>query len=150
MLNHAKALIAKSWKNEDAELSVGKHEVNETLIVRVRGQVEKHDDQMICPTISIPIIPVLAFFWERAGIERDAAMTMLKEAITEAMKENRKEDASVLKRIEDVEKAIKAVKTDLIASLPKMHRSGRLDTKNLCIDVLALSADEEPLTVEAA
>lgn len=53
MLNHAKALIAKSWKNENAELSVGKHEVNETLIVRVRGQVEKHDDQMIASTISI-------------------------------------------------------------------------------------------------
>lgn len=150
MLANAKALIAKSWKNEDAELSVGKHEVNETLIVRVHGQVEKHDDQMIAPTISIPIIPVLAFFWERAGIERDAAMTMLRDAITEAMHENRKEDASVMQRIEDMEKAIKAVRTDLIATLPKMPRSGRLDTKNLSIDVLALSPEEAPLVVEAA
>lgn len=77
-------------------------------------------------------------------------MTMLRDAITEAMKENRKEDSSVLKRMEDVEKAIKAVKNDLIASLPKMHRSGRLDTKNLSIDVLGLSADDKPLVVEAA
>ena len=150
MLSQAKALIAKSWNKENADLPVGRHEVNETLIVRVRGQVEKHDSQMIAPTISIPIIPVLAFFWEKVGLERDAAMFMLREAITEAMKDGHKEDASVLKRMEDVEKAIKAVKTDLISTLPKMHRAGRLDTKNLCIDVLALSAEEEPLTVEAA
>ena len=150
MLANTKALLAKSWKNEAADLPVGKHEVNETLIVRVRGQVERHDSQMIAPTVSIPLVSVLAYFWERAGIERDAAMSMLREAITEAMQENRKEDAAVLKRIEDVESAIKAVKTDLIATLPKMARAGRLDTKNLSIDVLALSSEDEPLAVEAA
>src|SRR5690606_13667125 len=98
----------------------------------------------------IPLVSVLAYFWERAGIERDSAMSMLREAMTEAMQENRKEDAAVLKRIEDVEAAIKAVKSDLIATLPKMPRAGRLDTKNLSIDVLALSSEEEPLAVEAA
>lgn len=150
MLANTKALLAKSWKNEAADLPVGRHKVNETLIVRVRGQVERHDDQMIAPTVSIPLVSVLAYFWERAGIERDAAMSMLREAITEAMQENRKEDAAVLKRIEDVEAAIKAVKTDLIATLPKMPRAGRLDTKNLSIDVLALSSEDEPLAIEAA
>lgn len=150
MLANTKALLAKSWKNEAADLPVGKHEVNETLIVRVRGEIEKHDDQMIAPTVSIPLVSVLAYFWERAGIERDSAMSMLREAITEAMQENRKEDAAVLRRIEDVEAAIKAVKTDLIATLPKMPRAGRLDTKNLSIDVLCLSSEDEPLAVEAA
>ncbi len=150
MLSNAKALIAKSWNKENADLPVGRHEVNETLIVRVRGQVEKHDDQMIAPTVSIPLVSVLAYFWERAGIERDSAMTMLREAITEAMTNGENENAAVMQRIEDVEKAIKAVKSDLISTLPKMHRSGRLDTKNLCIDVLALSGEEEPLTAEAA
>ena len=150
MLANTKALLAKSWKNEAADLPVGKHEINETLIVRVRGEIEKHDDQMIAPTVSIPLVSVLAYFWERAGIERDSAMSMLREAITEAMTDGRKEDAAVLKRIEDVEAAIKAVKTDLIATLPKMPRAGRLDTKNLSIDVLALSSEDEPLAVEAA
>ena len=150
MLANTKALLAKSWKNASADLAVGRHEVNETLIVRVRGEIEKHDDQMIAPTVSIPLVSVLAYFWERAGIERDSAMSMLREAITEAMTDGRKEDAAVLKRIEDVETAIKAVKTDLIATLPKMPRAGRLDTKNLSIDVLALSAEDEPLAVEAA
>lgn len=150
MLANAKALLARSWKNESADLPVGRHEVNETLLVRVRGEIEKHDDQMIAPTVSIPLVSVLAFFWERAGIERDTAMSMLREAITEAMTEGRKEDAAVLKRIEDVEAAITAVKTDLIATLPKMPRAGRLETKGLTIDVLALSSEEEPLIVDAA
>lgn len=82
MLNQTKALIAKGWKNQKADLPVGKHEVNETLLVRVRGQVEKHDDQMIAPTVSIPLISVLAYFWEKAGIERDAAMEMLRTPCT--------------------------------------------------------------------
>jgi hypothetical protein len=150
MLTNAKALLAKSWKNETADLPVGRHEIDETLFVRVRGHVEKHDDQMIAPTVSIPLVSVLAFFWEKAGIERDAAMSMLRDAIHGAMANGENEDAAVLKRIEDVEEAIKAVKTDLIATLPKMPRAGRLDTKNLSIDVMALSSEEESVVVEAA
>lgn len=150
MLSQTKALIAKGWKNQKADLPVGKHEVNETLLVRVRGQVEKHDDQMIAPTVSIPLISVLAYFWEKAGIERDAAMEMLRDALHEAMQENRSEDAAIQARIEDVQTAIKAVKTELIGTLPKLPRSGRLDTKGLSIDVLALSANQERLAVEAA
>lgn len=150
MLNQTKALLAKNWKNQKADLPVGKHEVNETLLIRVRGQVEKHDDQMIAPTVSIPLISVLAYFWEKAGIERDAAMAMLRDSLQEAMQENRNEDAAIQARIDDVQTAIKTVKNDLISSLPKMPRSGRLDTKGLAIDVLALSADAEPLAVEAA
>jgi len=150
MLANTKALLAKSWKNETADLPVGRHNIDEALLVRVRGEIEKHDDQMIAPTVSIPLVSVLAFFWERAGIERDVAMSMLREAITEAMTEGRKEDAAVLKRIEDVETAIKAVKSDLIATLPKMPRNGKLDTSRLTIQVLALSSEDKPLAVEAA
>lgn len=150
MLTNAKALLAKSWKNECADLPVGRHEVNETLLVRVRGEIEKHDDQMIAPTVSIPLVSVLAYFWERAGLERDAAMSMLRDAIHEAMANGENEDAAVKKRIEDVEAAIKAVKTDLIATLPKMPRNGKLDTSGLSIDVVALSSEEEPVVVEAA
>lgn len=150
MLTNAKALLAKSWKNESTNLPVGRHAIDETLLVRVRGEIERHDDQMIAPTVSIPLVSVLAYFWERAGIERDAAMSMLRDAIHEAMENGENEDAAVQKRIEDVNAAIQAVKTDLIAKLPKMPRAGRLETKNLNIDVVVLSPEEEPLVVEAA
>lgn len=150
MLTNAKALLAKSWKNECADLPVGRHAIDETLLLRVQGHITKHEDQMIAPTVSIPLVSVLAYFWERAGLERDAAMSMLREAIHEAMTNGENEDAAVKKRIEDVNAAIQAVKTDLITTLPKMPRAGRLETKNLSIDVLALSAEEGPLAVEAA
>lgn len=150
MVANAKALIAKSWKNEAANVPVGRHDIDETLLVRVRGHVEKHNDQMIAPTVSIPLVSVLAYFWERAGIERDTVMSMLRDAIHEAMANGENEDAAVQKRIEDVNAAIQAVKSDLIAKLPKMPRAGRLETKNLNIDVVAISPEEEPLTVEAA
>ena len=39
-------------------------------------------------------------------------------------------------RLKDVEAAIKAVKNNLIAKLPKVKRSGRIITKDLCIEVL--------------
>ena len=150
MLEQAKALLARSWKNENADLEPGRHKIDETLIVRVRGHVEQHDDQMIAPTVSIPLVSVLAFFWEKAGIERDNALTMLREAIHEAMQNGQSEDADVQERMEDVQAAIRAVKTDLIGRLPKMPRRGKLDTSHLDIEVMAVSPGEEPLVVEAA
>jgi hypothetical protein len=70
-----KALIVKKFKDAELELGVGRHNVDETFVVRVVGSVEKHEDQWIAPTISIPLIPVIAFFWNRLGVEQDAAMT---------------------------------------------------------------------------
>ena len=150
MLEQVKALLARAWKNENADLEPGRHEIDEALIVRVRGYVEQHDDQMISPTVSIPLVSVLAFFWEKAGIERDNALTMLREAIHEAMRNGENQNAVVQERMEDVQAAIRAVKTDLIARLPKMPRRGKLDTSHLDIEVMAVSPGEEPLVVEAA
>ena len=150
MLDQVKALLARSWKNEHADFERGRHEIDEMLIVRVQGHIEQHDDQMIAPTVSIPLVSVLAYFWEKAGIERDNALTMLREAIHEAMQSGQSEDAAVQNRMDDVQAAIRAVKTDLIDRLPKMPRRGKLDTSHLDIEVMAVSPGEEPLVVEAA
>lgn len=62
--------------------------------------VEPHEDQWISPTVSILLIPTTAFFWERLGVEKDSAMGVLRNTITEAMKDKineapryRKQDA---------------------------------------------------------
>jgi hypothetical protein len=68
-----KALIVKTFKDSEMYLDVGRHWVDETVVLRVSGSVERHEDQWIAPTISIPLIPTIAFFWERLGVERDAA-----------------------------------------------------------------------------
>ena len=142
MLNQIKSLLAKKWKNETVNLKVGRHVVDEVLIVRVTGSVEKHEDQLVVPTVSIPLLPTLALFWEKAGIARDDALAMLRDALTEAMDDGVKEDANIQKRIEDVNSAVKAVRKDLISKLPRMHRNGKLITDDLHVEVLSVLEPE--------
>ncbi len=134
-MNEIKNLIAKVWGKEKADFGVGRHEIDEVLVVRVRGSVEKHTDQMVSPTVSIPLVSTLALFWDKAGLNRDEALSLLREAITEAMDDKVNEDAAIQKRIDDVQEAISAVRSELIDQLPKMTRSGRLVTKDLDVSV---------------
>jgi hypothetical protein len=132
-----KGLLAKAWKDEAIDLEPGRYYCDEVLTVRVSGTIEKKDDEFIAPTVSIPLIPTLALFWEKCGLDRDEALNLLREAITEAMLAEVKEDAHIQSHISDVETAIKAIRTDLIARLPKMRRSGKVITKGLTVSVSA-------------
>ncbi|WP_442508344.1 hypothetical protein SH528x_007313 [Novipirellula sp. SH528] len=135
MLNEVKSLIAKKWKHEAADLEPGTHFISEEVVVHVRGSVEKRDDQLVAPTVSIPLITTLALFWEKSGITRDHALRMLKDAMTEAMADGVSEDGNIKDRISDVTTAIAAVRKDLIDELPKMKRAGALVLKNLEVEV---------------
>jgi hypothetical protein len=136
MNDNLKGLIAKAWKDEALELEPGRYYCDELLTVRISGTVEKKDDEFAAPTVSIPLIPTLALFWEKCGITRDHALRMLREAIAEAMLDEVKEDDHIQARIKDVDAAIKAVRTDLINQLPKMRRTGKVITKDLTVSVL--------------
>jgi hypothetical protein len=140
-----KALIVKKFKDADIDLDVGRHWVDETVVVRVSGTVERHEDQWIAPTISIPLIPTIAFFWERLGVEKDAAMGVLRDAISEAMRAKTNESPSIKSKMDDVAEAVAAVKRDLIAELPKMSRAGRTDVSDLRVTVNCLTPVSEPL-----
>ena len=136
MIDNIKGLLAKVLKDEEVDLAVGRHHIDEVLIVHVQGSVEKHDDQLAAPTVSIPLVTTLALFWERAGIEKERAMTLLREAISEAMAEGLDENAQIKARIDDVTAAINAVRKELIDKLPKMRRSGKVVTKDLTVKVM--------------
>jgi len=82
-------------------------------------------------------------FWEKAGLNRDEAISLLREAITEAMDDRVNEDAAIQQRIDDVHVAISKIRTELIDQLPKMKRSGRLVTKDLDIAVTSVGFAEE-------
>jgi len=66
---------------------------------------------------------------------------MLREAITEAMTEGSNKSERIEARLKDVEAAVKAVKDDLIAKLPKARRSGKVVTKDLEVEVLSVADD---------
>jgi len=144
---NVKALVAKCWKDEPLDLEVGTTFVDEVVTIQVSGSVVKHADQMVAPTTSIPMIPVLAFFWQKCGVSRDHALRILREAITEAMTTGKSKDEQIEARIKDVEKAVEAVKTELIAKLPKQNRSGRVLTKDLEVKILSV---QEEILVPAA
>ena len=125
-----KSLIAKSWKNETADLEAGRHHFDEEFVVRVHGSVEKHDDQLVTPTVSIPLISVLALFWEKAGIARDEALSLLREATTEAMAEGVNEDRHIKNRIKDVNTAITAVRWQCVHQRVTAVKQGGSRTGN--------------------
>ena len=143
MNNTIKSLIAKVWNKENADFAVGRHEIDEVFVVRMKGSVEKMSDQLISSTVSIPLVSTLALFWSKAGLNRDEAMSLLREAITEAMDDKVNEDAAIQQRIDDVQEAISAVRSELIDQLPKMKRAGRLITKDLDVAVTSVGFAEE-------
>jgi len=145
MDSNVKALIVKKFKDADMDLEVGRHWIDETVVVRIKGSVERHKDQLIAPTVSIPLIPTIAFFWDRLGVEKDAAMRVLREAITEAMQLQTNESPAIKGRIDDVAEAVAAVKRDLICELPKMRRTGKTDVSDLQVKITELTPVSEPL-----
>jgi hypothetical protein len=137
--NNLKNLIARVFKNEVLELDPGQHFFDETVTLHISGSVTKQSDQMVAPTASLPVIPVLALFWEKCGVSRDHALRMLREAITEAIQNGKNKDERIEARIKDVEKAIGTVRKSL-AELPKTKRAGRVVTKDLQVTVLTKEA----------
>ena len=58
-------------------------------------------------------------------------MSVLREAITEAMRAKADESPAIKSTMDDVAEAVAAVKRDLIGELPKMRRAGRTDVSDL-------------------
>jgi hypothetical protein len=140
-----KSLICKKWKDSELELGIGRHTFRETFLVQISGSVEKHPDQFCQPTVSIPLISTLAFVFERLAVDRDSTVSILREAITEAMKAKVNEDAAITARMEHVQESIDVVKRDILQHLPKMRRSGRTDVSDLRVTMNALQPISEPL-----
>ena len=47
-----------------------------------------------------------------------------------------KEDAAIKSRIDDIDTAVKAIRKELIAGLPKMHREGKLLLDDFCVETM--------------
>jgi len=134
-----KSLVAKAWKSEKGDLTPGNHFIDETFLVTVTGTVEKREDEFAAPTVSIPLISALALFWEKAGITRDKALAMLRDALREAMDKEVKEDGHIADRIKDVEKAVATIRQELIAKLPPMRKAGKVIVENLNVEAVPVA-----------
>ena len=133
-------LLAKKWKDADLDLPVGETSIFQEFVVRISGTVEKSEDSWVTPTVSIPLISTLGFVFEKLGVDRDSVCSILKDAITSAMIAEENEDFAIKSRMRHVAEGIDFVKKQILQDLPKMRRSGRIDTKTLTVSVEALDA----------
>ena len=138
------AILGKIWSKNAPDIQPGLTEVHGEYLVRVSGCVEKGVDSFATPTVSIPLISTLAFCFEKLGVDRDSQVAVLRSAITEAMEAEQKEDSAIQSRIRHVSEAVEFVKREILQTLPKMKRQGRLDTRNLRVSfepVMAAAAN---------
>ena len=140
-MENIKALIAKAWKDEELDLDPGRHYFDDVLTIRVSGTVGKAKRPIGRSHHQRPFDPDACSLLGKAGIAREHALNMLREAITEAMTEGTDKSERIEARMKDVETAVKAVKDELIAKLPKARRSGKVVTKDLEVEILPV-ADE--------
>jgi hypothetical protein len=148
MCDNLKGLLSKVWKDEPLELLAGKHHFDEVVTVRVSGTVEKQNDQFVAPTTSIPLLLTIALLFQKSGATRENNLRLLRDVLELAMQEGADKDDQIKSYIKDCEAMVAAVKEQLISKLPKVKRSGRVVTKDLCVE--GLPAHEELLEPVAA
>ena len=138
------AILGKIWSKNAPDIQPGLTEVHGEYLVRVSGCVEKGPDSEATPTVSIPLISTLAFLCEKLGVDRDSVAPVLRDAIRDAMENEQKEDGAIQAKIRHVTEAVEYVKKEILQTLPKMKRQGRLDTRNLRVSfepVMAAAAN---------
>ena len=137
------SILGKIWSKNAPDLQPGLTEISGEYLVRVSGCVEKGEDSLATPTVSIPLVSTLAFCFEKLGVDRDSQVAVLRQAILEAMEAEQKEDGAIQAKLRHVSEAVEFVKREILQTLPKMKRQGRLDTRNLRVSF-------EPIMAAAA
>ena len=131
------ALAAAIGKMAKASsIQPGRYAVDETIILRVKGDVKKSQDEEYVPTIAMPLKAIMATLLPRLGATREAAMAVLVEAMTEAIEGEKQGDSTLKARMKDVESAFETVAAVLDA-LPSKSRTG----KTVCDVVLEIGEE---------
>lgn len=116
--------------------------IDEVVTIRIRGTVKKAKDTTRIPTTSIPLKVAMALLLEKAGYGREAqrqeAMHLLIEAMTEALEDGWETNDSVAERIKDIDKAMERVQSGL-AQLPPVDVNGAVKV-NVTVEELPATA----------
>jgi hypothetical protein len=111
------------------------------LTVRV-GEMRIGADTDKAPTCSIPLLPTLALMIKRMGFQRDKALEVLTEVMTQAI--NLDKDATKALLAETgVADAEKLLKTEVIAKLPRTHVDGRVTVKDVEVDIKGMAVQSD-------
>jgi hypothetical protein len=118
----AKALTDAANKTRTG-LEPGKHAVDAIVTLRACGTVSVAADTTKIPTCTIPLLASLALLVKRMGVQREAALDVLKAVMVEALSMGK--DAQVLLLEETgVEEAQDQIRSAVLAALPKAPVKG--------------------------
>lgn len=104
-------------------LSAGSYPVDETVTIRIVGEVVKAGDEEYIPTTSIPYKKAFEMFLARMGFQRENAMEALVQSMTDAVNGVCPADVGLEAHInvDDVEKIVQAG----LAAMPPKTRTGK-------------------------
>jgi hypothetical protein len=126
--------LAKIAKSRRSELAVGNHNVDDRLVIDVKGTVEVQKDGTHVPKNHIPLELAFALFVHHSGVTGPAALKALKAALTAAHAihnlgdEAKKERIEQISAVADLSDALALVQKEL-GSLPPKPRRGAVRPK---------------------
>jgi hypothetical protein len=126
MLTEAQILRVTALKLDDlhagAAIAEGQHAVNADVRLHLSGIVEQQPRQLVTPTVTIPLLAVLALVGERGGIKADRIYDLIVQAAIDAHESGE----PVGDWIEHSKRAMAVVKAKVLERLPKAGRTGQL------------------------
>lgn len=120
--------LLKDLNASDAKgrVAPGSHGVDFTI--QVTGSITKFEDTTKKPTSSIPWLTTLALFVHRSGMQRDAAMEILKHAMVDALNLDKDAEKALL-LVSGVADARNLFEEEVISKLPRTPVSGAVKGK---------------------
>lgn len=109
-------------------VTVGTHQVDQVVTVRVKAEVKKLADETYTPTVSVPYKAVIGVLLHRMGFQREKAAEMLTEALRDALNLGANTNEEIKSLMSDVDDCMKRVE-DMTSTLPPQHRVGRCSVK---------------------
>lgn len=121
-------ILAKAAEEQRDELAPGAYTLDEIVTLKLEGTVKVSTDTERAPTCSIPLLPALALMVKRMGVQREKALDLLREVMTEALKLGKDASEELLAET-GVAEAQKQLKEEVIAKLPKTPAKGMVKVK---------------------
>lgn len=115
-----------AFRNARAELAPGRYDVD--LTVNVHGHMTVGADYSTVPTVSIPLKETLALFIHYCGITREAAMNVLRRAMTDSIEATGTGAGALAAALPVVAETMEQVENDILATLPRQPRKGVVRT----------------------
>lgn len=122
------SMFSKAVKNLPS-LPVGRHRIDETVTIRVTGEILKCEDEQYVPTVHIPIKAVLAYLLPSLGATREIQQKKLLEACKAALADDVQMEQTITDLVKNVDAAFKIVQNEVTGQLPKQVKEGKVIVK---------------------